>query len=79
MRITQSTPTRLTLQERLLGVWLLAGSMAGVGVFIFIGYESPVDWFGGVCIAIACIIGSLSPVGTCTFDKPLNRVTLKRR
>lgn len=79
MRIIQHTANALTLKERLLGVWFLAACMAAIGLFIFIGYESPVDWFGGGCIAIASVIGCLSPSATCTFDKQQQRVTLKRR
>jgi hypothetical protein len=79
MKIIRQSATRLQLREHLLGVWLLGGLLALLGLFIFISSEPPVDGIGGACIAIANVMILLSPIETCCFDKNLNRVIFQQR
>ncbi len=79
MKIVRMTPTQLTLKQRLLGAWCLAGFAFLIGLFLFIGYEFPVDWLGGACIAAGGLIQVLTPVETCTFDKHRQQVVFSRK
>lgn len=79
MKVIRKTPTRLQLREHLLGVWLLGGCLALLGLLVFISSEPPVDFAGVVCIAIADLIILWSPVETCSLDKAQNRFTLRQR
>ena len=79
MKIVQRTSTRLTLQERLLGIWLLGAFVAVIGLLVVVAFNSPFYLFGGFCIAISNLIVFLSPIETCTFDKSLKKVTMKRQ
>lgn len=79
MKVICHTATQLRFQEQLIGVWVLGGFLAGLGLLIFISSEPPIDFFGGACIAIANLMLLWSPVETCHFNKPLNQITLKQR
>lgn len=79
MKIIQQTPDTLVLQEKLLGIWFLGLGTAATGFFIVMSFESPVDLFGGVCIAIAALVATLSPTETCTFNKTTGLITLRRQ
>lgn len=79
MKLVQQTPTLLTLRERPVGIWMISGFTAVLGLFIFISYNSPVDFFGFFCIACANFMMFWSPVKTCIFNKNLNRLTLKQK
>lgn len=79
MKIIRKSTTRLQLREHLIGVWILGGLLALLGLFLFISSEPPVDFAGGGCIAIANVMVLCSPVETCSFDKTRNRVTLRQQ
>ncbi len=79
MKIIQETSEILVLQERLLGLGLLGLGTAATGFFIVMSFESPVDLFGGLCIAIAALVGTLSPTETCTLDKAKGVMTLRQQ
>ncbi|MEO0376336.1 MAG: transmembrane domain-containing protein [Cyanobacteria bacterium P01_A01_bin.17] len=79
MKIIQKTSDTLVLQEKLLGIWILGLGTAATGFFIVMSFESPVDLFGGVCIAIAALVSTLSPTETCIFDKTTRLITLRRQ
>ncbi|HEY9871913.1 MAG TPA: hypothetical protein V6D12_00640 [Candidatus Obscuribacterales bacterium] len=79
MKVVQQTRTLLTLRERPVGIWMISSFTAILGLFIFIGFESPVDFFGFFCITCANLMMFGSPVKTCTFNKNLNWVTLKQK
>lgn len=79
MQVVQRTATKLILQARPLGIWLLGSFVAVLGLLIFISYESPVDFFGACCIVVADLAVLFAPVETCAFDKALDRVALKRQ
>uniref|UniRef100_B8HVX1 DUF304 domain-containing protein n=1 Tax=Cyanothece sp. (strain PCC 7425 / ATCC 29141) TaxID=395961 RepID=B8HVX1_CYAP4 len=78
MKIIHQTTTQLILRQPLIGVRLLGSFMALLGLFLFIGYEAPVDWLGGSCVAIAGLILS-APTETFTFDKQAQQVILQRK
>ena len=79
MKLVEQTRTLLTLRERPVGIWMLSGFTATLGLFIFISFESPVDFFGFFCIACANLMMFWSPVKTCIFNKNINRVTVKQK
>ena len=79
MKVIQQTFTLLTLRERPVGVWILSGFTAVVGLFIFLSSNPPVDFFGLFCIACADFMIFGSPVKTCLFDKNINRVSFKQK
>ncbi len=79
MQVIQQSVTLLKLQERPIGIWMFSSFTAVLGLLIFISFESPVDWFGLLCIFLANLMMFWSPVKTCVFDKKLNRVTLKQQ
>jgi len=79
MKIIRKSTTRMQLREHLIGVWMLGGFLALLGLFLFISSEPPVDFAGGVCIAIANLMILCSPVETCSFDKTLNQVTVRQQ
>jgi hypothetical protein len=79
MKIVCLTPTQLTLKQRLLGAWCLAGFAFLIGLLLFVGYEFPVDWLGGSCIAAGGMIQALTPVEICTFDKHRQQVVFTRQ
>lgn len=79
MKVVYHTTTQLRVREQLIGVWVIGGFLAALGLLIFISSEPPVDYLGGGCIAIANLILLWSPVETCHFDKSLNQITLKQR
>ncbi|NCJ07055.1 hypothetical protein GS597_11160 [Synechococcales cyanobacterium C] len=79
MNIIAYTPERLVVQEQLWGIWLLSLCTALIGFFMFMVFESPVDWFGGGCMAMASLMGVLTPTETCTFDLNQDSVTFTRQ
>jgi len=79
MKVIQQTVTLLKLQERPVGIWFLSGFTATLGLFIFIGFNSPVDYFGLFCILCSDFMMFFSPVRTCILDKKLNRVTFTQK
>jgi len=79
MKIVRKSTTQLLLREHLIGVWMLGGFLALLGLFLFISSEPPVDFVGGGCIAIANVMILYSPVETCSFDKTCNQVTMRRQ
>ena len=79
MKIVQRTAMCLILQEQPLGIGFLGRAAAIAGFAIFVVCKPPVFWWGGVLIAIASIMLSLSPTTTCTFDKVNNQLTLRRQ
>jgi|GEM_PF-1454233 len=79
MKVIEHTPTLLILQERLLGIRLLGGATALLGFLIFIIFDFPYDLFGCVCIAIAALISTVSPVEICIFNKPDDLLILEKR
>jgi hypothetical protein len=79
MKIVRLTPTQLTLKQRLLGAWCLSGFAFLLGLLLFVGYEFPVDWLGGGCIAAGGLIQALTPVEVCTFDKHCQQVVFTRQ
>lgn len=79
MKIIHKTSDLLVLQEKLLGIWMLGLGTAATGFFIVMSFESPVDLFGGACIAIAALVATLSPTETCIFDKTTCLITLRRQ
>lgn len=78
-RWSQSPSTLLTLKERPVGLWLLGGFTAILGLFIFLAFESPFDWLGLGGIWIANLIVFSSPVRTCRFDKTSQQITFTRK
>ncbi|MBW4552591.1 MAG: hypothetical protein KME35_16000 [Aphanocapsa sp. GSE-SYN-MK-11-07L] len=78
MKIVRATTTELKLKQQLLGAWGLSGFAFLVGLFLFVGYEFPVDWLGGGCIAAGGLIQALTPIETCTFDKYRQQVVFTR-
>jgi hypothetical protein len=79
MKIIQDTSNILVLQEKLLGLWLLGLGTAATGFFIVLSFESPVDLFGGVCIAISALVATLSPTETCSLNKVNGLMTLRQQ
>lgn len=79
MKIIRKSTTRLQLREHLIGIWMLGGFLALLGLFLFISSEPPIDFAGGGCIAIANVMILCSPVETCSFDKTCNQVTLRQQ
>jgi hypothetical protein len=79
MKVVQQTVTLLTLKERPIGVWMLSGLTAAIGLLIFLSSNSSIDWFGLVCIGLANGMMFGSPVKTCQFDKQSNWVIFKQQ
>src|SRR6476661_6612326 len=79
MKVIQQTVTLLKLQELPIGIWLLSGFTATLGLFLFIAFTPPVDFFGFFCIICSNCMMFFSPVRTCTFDKKLNRFTFTQK
>jgi hypothetical protein len=69
MKVLQHTSVRLTIQERLIGIWLLSLGTALTGLFMFFLFEPPVDWIGAFCLALGGIFSVLTPSETFVFDK----------
>jgi hypothetical protein len=69
MKVLQHTSERLTIQERLIGIWVLSLGSIGAGLFMFFLFEPPVDWVGAFCIGLGCIFRTLAPTETLIFDK----------
>ncbi|MEQ8999444.1 MAG: hypothetical protein RID53_23340 [Coleofasciculus sp. B1-GNL1-01] len=79
MKVVQQTVTLLTLKERPIGVWILSGLTAAIGLLIFLSSNSSIDWFGLVCIGLANGMMFGSPVKACQFDKQSNLVMFKQQ
>ena len=79
MKVIQQTVSLLKLREYPLGIWLLSGFTATLGLFLFIGFTPPVDYFGLFCIICSDFMMFFSPVRTCTFDKNRNRLTFTQK
>ncbi|MFP4103043.1 hypothetical protein [Coleofasciculus sp.] len=79
MKVVQQTVTLLTLRERPIGVWILSGLTAAIGLLIFLSSNSSIDWFGLVCIILANVMIFSSPVKTCQFDKQGNWVIFQQK
>jgi hypothetical protein len=79
MKITQQTRSQLILRQQLLGAWLLSIFVSLLGIFLFIAYDSPVDWLGAFCIATGSLIKLFTPVEVCVFDKGAGRVVFKQQ
>ena len=79
MKVIQQTATLLKLRERPVGIWLLSAFTALIGLYLFIGYEPPVDLLGFGCITCANFMMFFSPVKTCIFNKNLNWVIFKQK
>ncbi|MEQ9238485.1 hypothetical protein [Coleofasciculus sp. E2-BRE-01] len=79
MKVVQQTVTLLTLKERPIGVWILSGLTAAIGLLIFLSSNSSIDWFGLVCIILANGMMFGSPVKTCQFDKQGNWVIFQQK
>lgn len=69
MKVLQHTSEQLTIQERLIGIWLLSLGSICSGLFMFFLFEPPVDWVGAFCIALGCTFVTLAPTETLTFDR----------
>jgi hypothetical protein len=76
MRVLQHTSVRLTIQERLLGIWLLSFSTVCIGVYMFFLFEPPVDWIGAFCIALGVVFVALAPAETLVFDKQVGCLSI---
>ena len=79
MKVVQQTVILLTLKERPIGVWILSGLTAAIGLLIFLSSNSSIDWFGLVCIGLANGMMFGSPVKTCQFDKQGNWVIFQQQ
>ncbi|GAC1472015.1 MAG: hypothetical protein NVSMB70_16700 [Chamaesiphon sp.] len=79
MKVVNQTNHLLALRERPVGIWMLSSFTAVLGLFIFISFEWPVDFFGFFCISCANLMMFWSPVKTCIFNKNYNWVTLKQK
>jgi hypothetical protein len=79
MNVVQQTFTILILQEHPVGIWMISAFTASLGLFIFIAFDSPVDFFGFFCIACANCMMFGSPVKTFIFDKNINLMTVKQK
>jgi hypothetical protein len=60
MKVLQHTSTRLVIQERLMGIWLLSLATVLTGVFMFFLFEPPVDWVGAFCMVLGGIFTALT-------------------
>ncbi|MGB7415123.1 MAG: hypothetical protein WA902_13035 [Thermosynechococcaceae cyanobacterium] len=79
MKIIQDTPDILVLQEKLMGLWFLGLGTAAFGFFVVLSFESPMDLFGGVCIAVSALVATLSPTETCSLNKINGLMTLRQQ
>ncbi|AFZ15270.1 hypothetical protein Cri9333_4489 [Crinalium epipsammum PCC 9333] len=79
MNVVCTTPNLLKLRERPIGIWLISVFTALLGMLIFISFDSPIDYFGFLCIIFSNLMMFGSPVQTCIFNKDLNYVTLKHK
>jgi hypothetical protein len=79
MKVLQHTSVRLTIQERLLGIWLLSLGTVFTGLFMFFLFEPPVDWIGAFCIALGGVFSVLTPSETFVFDKLAGRLIIHQK
>lgn len=79
MKVLQHTSVRLTIQERLLGIWILSLGTVFTGLFMFFLFEPPVDWIGAFCIALGGVFSVLTPSETFVFDKLTGRLIIYQK
>jgi hypothetical protein len=78
MKVLQHTSERLTIQERLVGIWILSLGSIAAGLFMFFLFEPPVDWVGAFCIALGGLFSTLAPSEVLTFDKTIGCLTTQQ-
>ncbi|AFY60315.1 hypothetical protein [Synechococcus sp. PCC 6312] len=77
MRIIQQSATRLVLRQRLVGLRYLCAFCAGLGLFLFLGYESPVDGIGLIGLTTAGLGYQLTAQEDCTLNRETGLLTLR--
>lgn len=78
MKVLQHTSERLTIAERLVGIWILSLGSIAAGLFMFFLFEPPVDWVGAFCIALGGIFATLTPTEILIFDKTVGCLTTQQ-
>ncbi len=77
MRIIQQDRTCLVLRQRLVGLRYLCGFAAILGLFLFLGYEFPVDGIGLVGLGAAGLGYQLTSPEVCCLNRATGLMTLK--
>lgn len=77
MRIIQQSTTRLVLRQRLVGLRYLCLFCAGLGLFLFLGYDFPVDGVGLIGMTTAGLGYQLTAPEDCTLNRETGLLILR--
>jgi len=77
MRIIEHSPTCLVLRQRLVGLRYVCAFCAALSLFLFLGYEFPLDSVGLVGLGTAGLGYQLTATEDCILDRQAGLLTLK--